>query len=241
MNKLQACYDKIAIIMGSDIESYSSVELVERYRRFWKPHEVKIILLAESHVFTTDEVRDSELKKIEELSAYPSAYARFVYCLAYGESDLLQDTISFPNSGTPQFWKILYSCANQVTSNSCFNSVQKSTTGTESRIQNKINLLLRLKEQGIWLVDISIVALYNKGKKPRSKIMSNCMKASWENYTRDIVNEAKPSHVIIIGKGVASIITDLPFNYTVIAQPNAHLSAEQHMKNFQLYYQLCNI
>ena len=30
MNKLQACYDKIAIIMGSDIESYSSVELVER-------------------------------------------------------------------------------------------------------------------------------------------------------------------------------------------------------------------
>jgi hypothetical protein len=39
----------------------------------------------------------------------PRGFVRLVYCLAYGENELLDEAIE-SNKGTPQFWKIFFSC-----------------------------------------------------------------------------------------------------------------------------------
>ncbi|MDA8433488.1 MAG: hypothetical protein M0Z60_11090, partial [Nitrospiraceae bacterium] len=90
--------------------------------------------------------------------------------------------------------------------------------------------------------DSSIVALYRDGKKLRK--MRSVIKASWEGYTCDVIRKAEPEHVICIGKGVAKVLeADLRRimgdHYTVIPQPNAHLSAEEHMVNFRGYGEIC--
>lgn len=239
MNKLRDCYTQLKEILGQDTEPYESVELIEKYRRFWKPKTVRIILLAESHVSTTDSDRTISFPKIDNLSEYPIEYAKFVYCLAYGEKKLTGNKLHPKRDGTPQFWKIFYSCNSRVTDSNDFSPILSSTP-YEQRLKNKIELLLSLKQKGVWLVDSSIVALYKDGEKPPNNIMLSAIRTSWEGYTADVIKEANPEHVICIGKGVASILeSDLRKivgkRYMVIAQPNAHLSSEEHMANFRLY------
>ncbi len=241
MQSLNETYKKIANILGDEAEPLESVQLVEAYRRFLKPEKVRVILLAESHVFTCNEDRKIEIPTIAELPGYPAKYARFVYCLGYGERNLTTNPLHPKRDGTPQFWKILISCRDNVTSASDFAPVLGHTTYSQ-RLQNKIALLNDLRDKEIWLVDASIIALYKNGKKVRG--MFNAHQESWRSYTRNVVFSAKPEHVICIGKGVASIVEgdlkkELPGRYTVIPQPNAHLSSEEHMSNFMTYSRIC--
>ncbi len=101
-----------------------------------------------------------------------------------------------------------------------------------------------MQKLGIWLVDTSIIALYNNGNKPNNKVMAQAINSSWEGYTKDVIQNSNPEHVIIIGKGVAKSIEHelkqiVGNNYSVIAQPNAHLSHDEHFSNFKKYYDLC--
>ncbi|HIJ82800.1 MAG TPA: hypothetical protein HPQ00_01180 [Magnetococcales bacterium] len=239
MDSLRTCYDKIKNVIGSEIEPYESVELVERYRQFWKPEVANVILLAESHVHTDDEDREFSLNEKNNLYSYPSKYARFVYCLAYGENTLIKNGEPMKNTGTYQYWKLFYSCVNKVQTNACFHPILKENTTDKQRILNKIDLLNTLKMRGIWLVDASIVALYKKGKKPPE--LSDAIRLSWDNYTRQVVDTANPKHVIVIGKGVGNIVASglTKGKYTIIKQPNAHLKSEENNKNFQICFERC--
>lgn len=253
MNKsLFNCYQKILSIFGDHSESYESVELIEKYRQYWRPEKVNFILLAESHVFTSNTDRSFKLNDVKDddvaLTGYPDSYAKLVYCLAYGEETLTKgDNHPAKADGTPQFWKILYSCINKIDSNKSFSPILKSgTKSTHQRIRNKIKLLLELKKQGIWLVDASIIALYNKGIKPSNNVFNEVIKTSWNHYTKNLISDANPNHVIIVGKGVAnnveSSLSSLVGNnnYTIIPQPQAHLPAEEHLSNFQKYCSICS-
>ena len=251
-NSLFNCYQKIYSILDKYSEPYESVKLIEQFRQYWRPEKVNVILLAESHVFTSNTDRSFKLNDVEDddapLSDYPDSYATFVYCLAYGEETLTKgDNHPAKADGTPQFWKILYSCINKIDSNKLFSPILKSgTKSTSERIHNKIKLLLELKKRGIWLVDASIIALYNKGIKPSNDVFNEVIKTSWNHYTKNLISDAKPNHVIIIGKGVAknieSSLSSLvgSNNYTIIPQPQAHLPAEEHLSNFQKYYSICS-
>lgn len=237
---LKYTYQEIQKIF-KDIESFESVKLVEKYRQYWKPEKVKTILLAESHVFTDENDMNIQLKNIAMLKDYPKQYSKFVYCLGYGEKNLTQDALHPKRDGTPQFWKIFYSCINNIESNECFKPIQSSTR-FEDRLKNKIDILQNMKDKGIWLVDTSIVALYENGKKPKN--MPEIIKKSWNSYTKRVILEASPENIIVIGKGVARTIESSfksnNLQYTVVAQPNAHLSSDEHIKNFKSYYKLCN-
>ena len=252
MNKeLFNCYQTIHSILGDQSEPYESVDLIENYRRYWRPEKVNIILLAESHVFTSNTDRSFKLIDIKDggasLKSYPKSYAKFVYCLAYGEETLTKgDNHPVIGDGTPQFWKILYSCINKIDSNKSFSPILKSgTKSAPERIHNKIKLLLELKKQGIWLVDTSIIALYNKGIKPSNDVFNEVIKTSWNHYTKNLISDANPNHVIIVGKGVAKNIESSlssiigANNYSVIPQPQAHLTSEEHLSNFKKYYSIC--
>jgi hypothetical protein len=242
MRALNDAYLKTKGILGKEIEALESVHLVEKYRRYFKPDNVKVLLLAESHVFTSDNERKITVPPLPALPDYPTQYARFVYCLGYGERNLTASPLHPARDGTPQFWKILFSCCNRASASSDFFDPILSRTPYHQRLQNKIALLKKLKEKGIWLVDTSIVALYNNGTK--SSEMFRAIQESWQSYTRDVVLAAQPEHVICIGKGVAHVVEpDLnrhfPGKYTVISQPNAHLSASEHLANFKTYSSIC--
>lgn len=244
--EIKSCYLAIKNITQGSIESFESVNLVEKYRQYWRPIKINVILLAESHVFTSVSDLKYSLPEVTRLKGYPNKYAKFVYCLAYGEQSMtVGNHHPSKSDGTPQFWKIFYSCVNRVNSNSSFNPVLKSKTTTSERLENKIDLLLSLKEKGVWLIDSSIVALYNNGKKPDSKTFNKVIQTSWNGYTRGLIQQANPKHVIIVGKGVAKNVETDVFsmmgdNYTVIPQPQAHLSTKQHILNYQKYYDICN-
>jgi len=241
MKLLNETYGAIRDILGDEIEPFESVELVETYRRYLKPNKVKIVLLAESHVFTEDLDRQITIPEIEELPGYPKQYAKFVYCLGYGERSFTKSALHPNRDGTPQFWKIFYSCNNPISPSQDFSPIL-SKTPPQKRLRNKINLLKELKTKGIWLIDTSIVALYKNGKKLQH--MFQALEKSWKLYTLNVVKSASPEHVICIGKGVAGVVeNDLKKyflnKYSVVAQPNAFLSSEEHMANYMHYSEIC--
>lgn len=240
MDGLNEAYRRIRGLIGPDVEDLESVQLVETYRRFFRPTRIKVILLAESHVFTNAQDRQITLPAIAALPGYPTQYARFVYCLAYGERKLTSERLH-PRDGTPQFWKIFFSCANPISSGKDFAPILGNTPQPE-RLQNKIELLLTLRTNGVWLVDTSIVALYKGGEKVPN--LAAALEESWHSYTKEVVLSAHPVHVICIGKGVASVVSNdlkraLGDNFTVIPQPNAFLSATEHLTNYQRYSEIC--
>jgi len=62
---------------------------------------------------------------------------------------------------------------------------------------------------------------------------------------REVIREANPEQIICIGKSVSHVLEGdirelVGDRYTVIAQPNAHLSSEEHMASFRQYSKICN-
>lgn len=66
---------------------------VEDYRWAWRPEHVRVLLIAESHVYTTAADAEIEVRPvplpIDVAAISPSSFVRLVYCLGYGESQLL--------------------------------------------------------------------------------------------------------------------------------------------------------
>jgi len=241
---LEETCTEINKILGNNAEPLESVRLVETYRRYLKPETVRVVLLAESHVFTSDGDRRVAIPPIDDLPGYPRQYARFVYCLGLGERDLTNDPHHPIRDGTPQFWKVLYACDNRIENLEDFRPVQRWTSFPQ-RLRNKIHLLKNLRAKGIWLVDASIVAVYGNGLNVSGRSRTEVLRKSWESYTKQVVTSANPERVICVGKGVARVVEkDLqslfPGRYEVIPQPNTRLSSEEHMENFQRYYEICN-
>ena len=130
--------------------------------------------------------------------------------------------------GTFQFRQLFYGCEHRISAAGDFAPVLKTyTKDSERRINNKIDLLLSLKKKGIWLVDSSIVALYDNEKRPRkpnADTIESAIRASWEGYTRDVIKDAQPEHIICVGKGIHKVlghdIETLVRKNRVISQPN---------------------
>jgi hypothetical protein len=125
-----------------------------------------------------------------------------------------------------------------------FRPVQRRTSFPQ-RLQNKIHLLKNLRAKGIWLVDASVVSVYGIGVNVSGRRMTEVLRKSWESYTKQVVTTANPERVICVGKGVARVVENdlralFPGRYAVIPQPNARLSSEEHIANFQRYYEICN-
>lgn len=216
-----------------EFESLGVLETSEKLRFFWKPKKVKLMLLAESHVYTTEEENNviqnvEQFKDIFDYENYPKEFVKLIYCLGYGENEILETPLD-KNSGTPQFWKIFYNTLNEI-QNSDFSPILMGTTKNyKERISNKIKLLNEMKENGIWLIDASILALYGNGPKPKDykKILEIC----WHNYINQLILKENPEAILVIGSQVHSnlkehlITTGIPFDF--VPQPQARLSKEE--------------
>ena len=245
MDTVLKCHSRIAALLGSAAESVDAMRRAEEHRWYWRPERVRVVLLAESHVYTTpDELARAIALPTSAPPDLPRRFVRLVYCLGYGENHLLNCPIEFPaNTGTPQFWKIFYSCANAIDTNSDFAPIQRSTTSPSQRIANKLMLLRRLRALGVWLLDTSLAALYLPGRpKPGSATLEACLRVGWDHHVRDVVEAAAPSHIVCIGKGVAQALgkrlSDVGSSVTVVPQPNARLSSAHHHQSFRTYYRV---
>ena len=233
------------------IDSIEVVKEVEQYRLFWKPDKVNIVLLSESHVYTDEEdyrieLRKSILSRIAFINShkYPTKFVRFIYCLGYGEDELLNRVRTYRrNTGTPQFWKIFSSCVAENEEDLGFDKILKiGNPSLQSRLYNKIGVLNKMKEKGVWLLDASIVGLYGSGKRDHT-VNERIIQVCWKNHIRNTVAEANPKHVIIIGKGVSKIIRSslakLGRSSSVIPLPQARGSSEWQLENYRNYQRIC--
>ncbi len=235
---LRECYDGLKKLGPNlDIDSLDIVEEVAKMRHQWKPGKVRVVLLAESHAHTSQE--DFATSWHIPDTIYKGKFVRFVYCLANGEKGLVPSVRH--NKGTSQYWKIFYSCLNQISNNRDFGPVLQSTP-FDRRIANKVGLLSKLKEAGIWLIDASIVGVNHlKHAATRKKLLRYC----WQ-YTRPLIEDLDPTpeHLIVIGRlverSLRKEIASMKIGYTILPQPQAHLPAPGYFPYYKTYYETCS-
>jgi len=147
-------------------EPFETALFVEEHRWFWKPNDVKFILVGESHVYTSENeinVKIDPSKLPEEVpKAVPLNFVRLVYCLGYGEPDILSVPERIENNrGTKQYIDLFRRCVGLH---------EKPRYMTQ--LEWKVKTLKTIKEKGIWLLDASIHACYKgRGERLPSKVV----------------------------------------------------------------------
>lgn len=230
------------------IDSLHVVKQVELYRQFWKPKKINIILLAESHVYTDNKDYNIKCKFSildQIIKNYPLNFVRFVYCLGYGENELLNGIVTGrKNTGTPQYWKIFSASVADCDENLGFQRILKKKTSFYRRLRNKIEILKKMKNKGIWLLDSSIVGLYGKYKKRDDIINKKIISICWDSHIKYLLKESNSKHIIIIGEGVSKTLAPkiqrLKIPFTTISQPQARGSAEWQLENYKKYQRICS-
>jgi hypothetical protein len=215
---LRTAYEQLLPLINWLPESYEVVRTAEHHRQFWKPDKVRVLLLAESHVYTADTENQITIAHpaCEALNC-PSSFVRLVYCLGYGANHVL-DRPLVKNSGTPQYWDLFYKCSQLTNASKPFD------------IKTKLTILQQLKAQGIWLLDVSPLALYGMDanrvdikKTLTSRQYEQLLRASWTHYAEPAVLACQPQLIIVIGKMVWNTLKDqlAPYRHDWCYQPNA--------------------
>jgi hypothetical protein len=246
---LEKCYQKASSVLGEGAEQYSVVECVEAHRNYWRPKNVHTVLLAESHVYTpaADCIEMKPLLRISnEPANVPSHFARFVYCRGYGEADYVGSSLA-RNPGTWQYWKIFSSCTTQPSSESFNQILKKTNIDPTARLVAKTDLLLRLRELGVWLIDASILALYTPGGgKPQYKTRKQILECCWDNYICDQIKAANPKSIIVIGGEVMktlhsrlAAINKSGIDLYPVPQPQKRMKSDEIRNVHQTYFDVC--
>ncbi len=241
---LKSTYDKIKR-RHSSIDSFDVVQEVVKYRNYWRPDEIRVVLLAESHVYTSDDDFKIKLEYtgFKMSPNYHSRFVRFVYCLGYSEPRLYANSPvnpHFKNPGTWQFWKLFCACDSESQKIDCAPYLKGTTGNIGIRINNKIELLKRLKEKGIWLVDSSIAGINKLQRKQREEIILT----SWNEYVKQVIEAAKPKAIVCIGKTVwdtlENEIRKMSLSHDYIHQPQAHLTSKEREIEHKKLQRICS-
>lgn len=216
---------------SGEIEAVEVAEMVEAHRWAWKPKRVRLLLMAESHVYTATEELAFDYGGAHyfprDLNA-PSRYVRLIYCLGYGER-LLAPAF---NGGTPQFWGIFGDlCGTQP----------KHSIGAprHERLAEKLRTLHLLAERGVWLADASFHGVSRRnGARLDGKTAGLLQRQWWANYGRSIVERERPERIVAIGKGVYSSMKDYVQFDRWIYQPQGVRRPEQKQHNDEVLREL---
>lgn len=196
-------------------ESPEYLSSVAAWRNAWRPRQVRVLLVAESHVGETEGDRGVRVTlpfHVEE--AMPSTYCRLVYCLGYGEPGICHHSPA-SNRGTPQYWRIFADVAGMSPpTRALFPSLH-------DRVWHKLAILRAMRDRGIWLVDASTTALYRRGVPGKPKDYKQVIRTSWEREVWPSVSTDPVLLTYVIGLGVQRALAGLPGlrNARVITQP----------------------
>ena len=96
-------------------ELFEACWAAECHRQFWKPADLKLVLVAESHVRIRPILALTVARARLPVAAAeaPLQFVRLIYCLAYGDNRLLEENCSpiQPNSRDTPFWSLFADCA----------------------------------------------------------------------------------------------------------------------------------
>lgn len=212
-------------------EPLETAFLVEEHRWFWKPEEVKFILVAESHVYTSDKENKVKIKPNKLPESFPKNgplnFAKLVYCLGYGEPNILDSPEEIENNpGTKQYIALFKKYTN-------FYKKSRYMTTLEWKSQ----LLNTVKEKGIWLLDASLHACaFGKKERLPNRIVEQIIPIWWNKYVKPVIEDTSMDEesVWIIGKGVhdflwGKYIRDSNWIY----QPNARFKKNSKWYNLK--------
>lgn len=243
--ELERCYERARQHLGDGAEPFSVVEAGEKHRQFWRPTDVRVLLLAESHVYTkADECVHMKGAARFDLEGVPENFIRLVYCLGYGESSYVGAPIA-GNMGTWQYWLIFSSCINSQGTLPFKSVLKRNSPNSEDRLRTKIQLLKRLKTMGVWLVDSSVLALYTPGGgKPPLRIRERILQTCWDEYIGQVVSGANPRRIIVIGQDVARALESRLIEVTngehkTINQPQGLRSSDAIAEAYRSYRSVC--
>jgi hypothetical protein len=116
---------------------------VEHLRHLWRPDHVRVVLLAESHVWTS---REEAKSRVIQPDGVETGFARFIYCLGGGEPQLVFPSVS-PNVGASQYWTLLHDSV--YGPDQSHQALLKSGEPKSSRrVANKLKLLHEMRGSG---------------------------------------------------------------------------------------------
>ena len=151
-------------------------------------------------------------------------------CFLYGENDFISPRIE-NNTGSHQFWQLLGVCAygfDYYASGRGKELTHSGNADRELRLKRKYELLCRLQDLGIWLVDTNVFGWYitqqqefvrkNSGEvtrkqkqRPPTNLKNASLVVSWELCTKHVFHKAAINGhlkaLIPIGKEVAKAVT----------------------------------
>lgn len=236
-------YERAAEIIGpARAESIKVAEVVERLRSDWRPPRVRVVLLAESHVWTSP---DEAARRVRQPDGVETGFARFVYCLGYGEPELVVPSgVSEKRGGTPQYWRLFHDAVCEPVAS----AAELWPRNAADRVLAKLQLLNELKLAGIWLVDASVTALYQPGRKKlvTGSKYKRLLQACWEAHVGGVIDGCSASAILIVGQGVDDAIGDLvrqaahQAKVAVVNQPNARLTREEIRNDRRTVFDLCH-
>lgn len=195
---------------------------------------IRVILLAESHVWTPEQ---EFLQNVFEPGGLVTQYVRFVYCLGYGESALVKGSIP-NNRGTSQYWTLFH--------DTVYGPDFEGRILGRDRVSGKLELLAEMQKRGIWLVDASVVALYGNGPKINGKRYRELLRHCWEDHVGEVVRSCSPSGVLVVGQGVGNALNDvihcLPgtIETKVAYQPQARMKSGCRAEWRQKIFDFCS-
>lgn len=225
---------------GLPVEPPEVALAVERHRWAWRPPVVRLLLVAESHVYTSAEdmalrVR-SDLLPPEARHA-PTEFVRLVYCLGYGESGVLHGVYpSFRNRGTTQYWKIF----GRVAGRNDHPLVSRGFT-LQQRLAWKVDVLRTLQQRGIWLLDASLNAIYAQSlvsevpvgapagrQRVPSELTESLHDIWWRHYGQWLIDQNPTAEVWSIGDGPQDLLRRVGVKQAgLIYQPQAIVTNEK--------------
>jgi hypothetical protein len=185
-------------------EPYEAALVGELYRDYWRPHAVKLILVAESHLYTDADDLACQIDPSKlpiPLPDCPTDFVRLVYCPAYGDSSVLvaNRTPAAGNPGTDDYWEIFSRCA-------------ATWTGATGDLRWKLRTLLAMQKRGIWLLDASIHACCNPRLRGRPynlagrwAVYKSMLRMSWE-YVSENLGDC--TNIWCIGHNVKNALPD---------------------------------
>jgi hypothetical protein len=223
VNTLQRAHAKLAGILGPErTECLEAAMVVEELRRMWRPDRVRVILLAESHVWTS---REEASSRVLQPDGIETGYARFIYCLGGGEREIVTPAVT-RDGGAFQYWRLMHDTV-RGPSKSYRGLLKSGEPSSALRLENKLCLLNEVRTSGVWLVDASVAALVREGKRlADGPAYRAVLRECWDAHVGAIVCESSPAVVIIIGKSVENAIGEIvrrdlgdKVNIAVVKQP----------------------
>ena len=206
---------------GIEPETPGVALAVEKHRFAWRPKSVKVVLIAESHIYTS--ASDFALRVCKdflppEAQDTPSEFVRIIYCLGYGEPELLSGKTQQRNAGTRQFWDLFGKLAGTGKQPCRSRGISR-----RDRIQWKVDTLSKLQTKGVWVLDASLHAMYTPGgKRISNKLKFALHQLWWQEYGSHLLSGFPQAKVWIIGKTVADDLKKIkiPFDGWIY-QPGA--------------------